>query len=125
MVEWETAKLPKELIAKIDKFIESEFAKEYGYTSRSQAIIRGMGEFLERYKGPIHFTLKSPKLGKLKFKKTGPIVICIKCKTRVCEDTVELFKHSKLFDLDLLDDGDILSGVDFDQKIDILNPQKI
>jgi len=125
MAEWETIRIPSGLNKKVDTFLESDFAQEWGYTSRSQVIVSSVRNFLQQNRKLV-FYLKSPKFGKkLKFKKNGPLILCSEHNSQVCAHTVELFKHKKLFDFDLLDDGDILAGVDFDKKIDITNPQKI
>lgn len=125
MTGWKTIKIPDEMVDKMDKFTRTQLAKEIGYTSRSQAVIAALREFLLKYKGNVTFYLQSPKHGKLEFKKSGPITICVKCKSRICEHAILLFRHQKLFDFDLMENGDILSGVDFDKEIDIRNPQQL
>ena len=124
MVEWQTVKIPRELIEKIDKFTNSKIAKEVGYTSRSQAVITALRDFLLKWKGEVTFYLKSPRYGKLEFKKDGPIIFCVKCRSQICDHAVLLFKHKRLFDFDLMENGDVLSGVDFDKIPDVRRPQK-
>jgi len=125
MTGWETVKIPEEMLDKIDKFTRTQLAKEIGYTSRSQAVIAALREFLLKYKGNVTFYLKSPKYGKLEFKKGGPIIICVKCKDRTCEHAILLLRHQKQFDFDLIENGEILAGTDFDKEIDIGNPQPL
>lgn len=125
MTGWETVKIPEEMLNKIDKFTKSQMAKDLGYTSRSQTVITALRDFLEKYKGDVTFYLKSPKYGKLQFRKSGSMIMCVKCKSQTCEHGIELFKHKRLFEFDLLEDGDILVGVDFDKDADIKKPQKI
>ncbi len=125
MAEWETIRIPSGLSEKVDKFLETKFADEWGYTSKSQVIVSAVRNFLQQNRKLV-FYLKSPKFGqKLKFKKNGPLIFCVEHNSQVCIHTAELFRHKKLFDFDLLDDGDILAGVDFDKKPDIKNPQPI
>lgn len=119
MTGWETVKLPQKMVEKIDKFVDSDFAEEYGFTSRSQVVVEGMREFLEKWRR-FSFYLKSPKYGKLKFNKVGPFILCARCKSQVCVHAVDLFRHKRLFDFDILEDGSILSGVDYDKKPDDL-----
>ena len=125
MTGWETVKIPEEMLDKIDKFTRTQLAKEIGYTSRSQAVIAALREFLLKYKGNVTFYLKSPKHGKLEFKKSGPIIMCVKCKDRTCEHAIFLFRNQKQFDFDLIENGEILAGTDFDKEIDIGNPQPL
>ncbi len=121
MAGWKTIKIPDEMSDKIDKFTESQIAKELGYTSRSQAVIAAIRDFILKNKGLVTFYLKSPKYGKLKFKKSGPIIICTKCKSQICDHAVLLFKHKKLFDFDLMENGEVLVGIDFDKKPNMRN----
>ena len=124
MVEWETIRLPTELAQKVDNFLKTDFAKEFGYTSRSQVVVNSVRDFLAVNR-KFTFFLNHPKYGKLKFHKKGPLIFCAQHNKVNCKEVTELYRHSKSFDFDLLDDGDILSGVDFDRKIDIKNPQRI
>ena len=116
MVEWETIRLPSDLAQKVDKFLETKFAKEIGFTSRSQVVVNGVREFLAKNRY-FTFYLKSKKFGKkLKFNKKGSMIFCADCNSQVCNHAVDLFKHKRLFDFDLLDDGDVLAGINFDKK---------
>ena len=123
MTGWETVKVPQDLIDHIEKFLKKD-GKELGYTSRSQVVITSIREFLDRYR-KFTFYLKHPKLGKIKFHKKGPYIFCAKHNSTNCKEIGELFRHQKLFDFTLLDDNDILSGVDYDKDVDITKPQKI
>lgn len=49
MVDWETIKLPKHMVQKINEFIETEYAQQNGYTSKSQVVVSAVREFLKKY----------------------------------------------------------------------------
>jgi hypothetical protein len=51
MVDWETVKLPRDMIQRLNEFVESNYAKDNGFTSKSQVIVFAVREFLRSYSG--------------------------------------------------------------------------
>ena len=49
MADWETVKLPREMVQKLNEFVETKYAKNSGFTSKSQIIVFAVREFLRNY----------------------------------------------------------------------------
>ncbi len=49
MADWETVKLPKEMVQKIEEFTESQYAKQLGFTSKSQVVVTAIRDFISHY----------------------------------------------------------------------------
>ena len=49
MTEWDTLRIPHDLMEELEKFLESAVAKKTGFTSRTQVTTTAMREFLQRY----------------------------------------------------------------------------
>jgi len=109
LADWETIRLPKELAKMIDNFVKSKYAKERGYTSKSQVVVNAVRDHLMREK-EVTFQMNSKKYrSKLKFKRMGDMIFCQKCRSRVCEHAIHLFKHNRLFYFPIIENGSILS----------------
>ena len=49
MTEWDTLRVPHELMEELEKFLESQVAKKTGFTSKTQATTTAMREFIQKY----------------------------------------------------------------------------
>lgn len=49
MVEWETIKLPRDMVQRLSEFIGTNSAKNSGFTSKSQTVVFAVREFLRNY----------------------------------------------------------------------------
>ena len=109
MTEWETIKLPKEMAQKIEKFIKTNYAKEGGFTSKSQVVVAAVRAFLQREQ-EVTFYLDSEKFNKkIPFKRISTMIFCQICNSQICEHSIHLQKHRNLFDFELIEDGAVLA----------------
>lgn len=49
MAEWPTVRLPKEMMERVESFANSQYAKQNGFTSKSQVIVAAVRDFLTKY----------------------------------------------------------------------------
>ena len=49
MADWETVKLPRDMVRRLNEFVETKYAKNSGFTSKSQVIVFAVREFLRNY----------------------------------------------------------------------------
>lgn len=49
MTEWDTLRVPHDLMEELEKFLESAVAKKTGFTSKTQATTTAMREFIQKY----------------------------------------------------------------------------
>ncbi|MCH7560735.1 MAG: hypothetical protein IIC67_05110 [Thaumarchaeota archaeon] len=49
MVDWETVKLPKQMAERLTEFVTTNYAKNSGFTSKSQIVVFAVREFLSNY----------------------------------------------------------------------------
>ena len=49
MAQWDTLRVPHELMEELEKFLESAVAKKTGFTSKTQATTTAMREFIQKY----------------------------------------------------------------------------
>lgn len=49
MADWETIKLPRDMVKRIEDVANSKYAKELGFTSKSQVAVTAVREFLRQY----------------------------------------------------------------------------
>lgn len=109
MAEWETIKLPKEMVQKIEEYTKTEYAKERGYTSKSQIVVAAVRSFLQTEQ-KIKFNLRSKKYNKLlPFRRISTMIFCESCNSQICEHAIHLLKHSELFDWELIEEGSTLA----------------
>jgi len=109
MTEWDTIKLPKEMAKKIEEYVTTKYAKEKGFTSKSQVVVAAVRQFLERER-EVLFYLDSKKFKKkLAFRRISKMIFCEICHSEVCEHAIHLQKHRKLIDFELMNDGEIIA----------------
>ena len=49
MAEWPTVRLPKEMMDEVERFTNTRYAKQNGFTSKSQVIVAAVRDFLKKY----------------------------------------------------------------------------
>lgn len=49
MADWETIKIPKEMADRIEEIIQTHYAKEIGFTSKSQIVVTAVRDYLYHY----------------------------------------------------------------------------
>jgi len=49
MADWPTVRLPKELMKRVEDFVETNYAKRDGFTNKSQIMVIAVREFLQKY----------------------------------------------------------------------------
>jgi len=49
MADWETVKLPRDMVQRLIEFVETKHAKNSGFTNKSQIIVFAVREFLRSY----------------------------------------------------------------------------
>lgn len=55
MVDWGTVKLPRDMVRRLSEFVETNYAKNSGFTSKSQVVVFAVREFLRNYSSYLAF----------------------------------------------------------------------
>ena len=96
MVDWETVKLPRQMIQRVNEFVETDYAKQNGFTSKSQVIVTAVRDFLKKYSQTkiSIITTSSNNVIMLDDKLESPVFVEIKNKKIKCSED-GLLKNEK------------------------------
>ena len=109
MADWPTVRLPREMMDRVEKFMETKHAKSMGFTNKSQIIVAAVRNFLQTEQ-EVRFYLNSKKFKKkIPFKRISTMIFCELCNSQVCEHSTQLHKHRNLFSFELIEEGAILA----------------